>query len=368
MAPSLTTQMTNQTKRKGEVLEDLVALLHKGGNTQVETRVKVPSTENPARRREVDVLITSDIMGYPIRTVIECKNHKKTIGTELIDGFVGFLIDIGIRPSQGIFVSPSGFTKEALDRAKSAGIRTLLFEGLTADRLNMEIGKALQSLIYLVATWRTMNHFSYCDPPGPGLNVNLDLDRHGHGQAGLLNVLWEEWITGTLPNSVGEHVFSIVLPPTFSLDGRGTSAGMVILDIAVVAHVALLKGTASKLALRDAETGGVENLQVRAEYKSSEPTVNLIRFDSEEALTDHLRAGDVHIHGRMRVPRIVGTTTYWPPTNEALQRIRMLHGHGQPVTFDNVEGANLLRAWELFQASREQAASPGEAPDERRDE
>jgi hypothetical protein len=48
---------------------------------------------------------------------------------------------------------------------------------------------------------------------------------------------------------------------------------------------------------------------------------------------------------RVRVPRIVSDVGYWPPTNEAVQKVKALFDAGKKVSFDDIEGPNLLDAW-----------------------
>ncbi|NOJ44712.1 hypothetical protein [Bradyrhizobium archetypum] len=92
-------------KRKGDLLEDLVAIMHEVPGVFVEKRKKLPVLNSKTRRRrEIDVLITSDVAD----------------------------------------------TADAQDAAKSRGIKTLVFAGLTSDRLRQEINAAIQSMVFLL--------------------------------------------------------------------------------------------------------------------------------------------------------------------------------------------------------------------------
>lgn len=71
-------------------------------------------------------MISGEIAGYPLRIAIECKNYAQRIGVEKIDEFKGKLEDVGIPQQCGIFVTVRGFTKNALRRAATIGIRPLL--------------------------------------------------------------------------------------------------------------------------------------------------------------------------------------------------------------------------------------------------
>ena len=112
----------SEEKQKGDLLEDIVALLHQQEGVKIDKRIKIPAGgASSKRKREIDVLLTSYVAGYPVKIAIECKNERKKVGSEKIDAFVGKLKDIGIPTQQGIYVSPTGYTKDALDRAKERG-------------------------------------------------------------------------------------------------------------------------------------------------------------------------------------------------------------------------------------------------------
>ena len=340
--------MSSSTKRKGDVLEDLVALLHGGEAGTVKVRSMLPSTHTPARSREVDVLLEQRVLGLPVHTVIECKNHKEKVGIHLIDAFVGFLDDLGVPATRGIYVSPTGYTSDAMARAQDAGIKILQFDGFTSDRLGACIRDAWQSVVFLVATWTRMSRFLSCVgcQSGPGHNVELDLARHGQGVVGLMNAFWEEWVGGRLPSSPGEHVLSIRLPARFRLEmEKVADSGMVIMDVLVTAQVLAVEGEATHLSLMDVPTQATERVRIDARFPELPASVDLVGFDSEAKLQAHLKQGAVHVCTRLRVPRVVAPKCYWPPSEEALERLKERLEAGSPVEFDDIEGRNILNAW-----------------------
>ncbi len=342
-----------EAKRKGDLLENVVALLHSHAAESVRVRVMLP-VAGSQRQREIDVLLTSQVKGYPVQIVIECKNEKKRVGIERIDAFVGKLKDIGIPAVNGIYVSPTGYTKDALERAKTEGIRTLLFEGLTPDRLNIEISSAKHSIVFTLATWLGMNHFSYlpniCLKNLPGVTAQLDLQRHGHDKPGLMNLLWEQWITEKIPKTLGQHVMSVVLPAEYSIRGNsvGDQGQIVIIDYTVTGHMLQREGHARNLKLKNAETERIEAHRIDAAFKHNDTSESLICLESEDKLTEYLGSADFHIHGRIKVPRIVDSHTYWPPSERALIRIQELRKAGSAITFAEIEGTDLSRAWDAY--------------------
>lgn len=63
-------------------------------------------------------------------------------------------------------------------------------------------------------------------------------------------------------------------------------------------------------------------------------------------LSSEAKTAVVH---RVRVPRIVVASLFWPPSTEAVMRIRELIANGEEVTFARVESQDLARAWVNFE-------------------
>ena len=103
------------TKDKGRLVEQIVASMHEFSGVKVQQNVFMPTLGNARRKREIDVLLTSNVAGYLVQIAIECKNEKGVIGSPKIDAFVGKLSDIGIPTRHGIYVSASGYTREQLN-------------------------------------------------------------------------------------------------------------------------------------------------------------------------------------------------------------------------------------------------------------
>jgi hypothetical protein len=201
------------TKRKGDILEDLVAMMHEVPGLVVEKRKRLPVLRSEKkRRREIDVLITSDVAGYPVRIGIGCKNEGKPLDTAAVDNFVRILEEVGIPVQQGILVSAKGYTRDAQDAAKLCGIRTLVFEGLNADRLGQEISAAIQSMVFLLITQTNLNLLPYVEErfdDGPQF-VNAVLDIKDEPSAPqLFSCLWQLWVSGAIPAKIGDHIVNL---------------------------------------------------------------------------------------------------------------------------------------------------------------
>jgi hypothetical protein len=331
-------------KRKGDILEDLIAMMHEVPGVVVEKRKKLPvllTTTGRRRHREIDVLITSDVLGYPVRFGIGCKNEAKPLDTAAVDSFVRSLQDVGIPVQQGILVSTKGFTRDAQDAAKDHGIRTLIFEGLNADRLGQEISAAIQSMVFLLITQTNLNLFPYVEGKNEDdprfVNAVLDImDEPSAPQ--LFTCLSWLWMHGAIPATIGEHTVNI----------RPKSADatwQVMADVTVTGLIASVPGTFSHSILKNTDAGEIERLRVSAKFAEIKGPLTLEPVDSEEALSAQVHKEPMSLVTRIRVPRMVTSVGYWPPNEEAVQKVKALFDAGKPVTFEDIESSNIADAW-----------------------
>jgi hypothetical protein len=329
-------------KAKGNILEDLVAMLHEVPGVLIEARKKLPVVKGKIKRsREVDVLITSNVAGYPVQIVLGCKNEAKTLGTTDVDIFAGILTEVGIPWQQGILVSVKGYTRDSQDAAEWRGIRTLVFEGLSADRLSQEIDTAIQSIVYLLVSQSNLSRFPYV-PDAEGDDprfINAVLDSENEPSATqLMTCLWQLWMSDAIPAKIGEH--QIFLRP------KNTEATWrVIADVSVTGLIASMPGTFTRSILTDTGTGEIDRLHISAKFDEIKGPLALEPVTSEEALS-HVRAKEpMTVEMRVRVPRIVSNLGYWPLTAQAMRKAKALLDAGRPVTFDDIETSNIADAW-----------------------
>ncbi len=110
-------------KKDGKPLERLVKLIHEclndNPNTMITSNYKIESL--PKVKREIDLLIESQINGINIKIALECKDYSRAVGIEKMDAFRGkceSIPDI----SKKVFVSKSGYTSGAIQYAKAYSI------------------------------------------------------------------------------------------------------------------------------------------------------------------------------------------------------------------------------------------------------
>jgi len=329
-------------KRKGDILEDLVAMMHEVPGVLVEKRKKLPVIHSKAgRRREIDVLITSNVAAYPVRLGIGCKNEAKLLDTAAVDNFVRILTEVGIPTQQGILVSAKGYTRDAQDAAKNAGIRTLVFEGLNADRLGQEVSAAIQSMVFLLITQTNLSLFPYVggkiEHSPHYVNATVDiLDEPTAPQ--LITCLWSLWMQGAIPSTIGNH-------PVNLAPKSDAATWHVVGDVTVTGFIASVPGTFSHSVLKNAEVGEVERLRISAQFNEIKGPLTLEPVNSEDALSALVHKEPMSLVTRVRVPRLMTSVGYWPPSEEAVQKVKALFNAGKPITFDDIESSNLADAW-----------------------
>jgi hypothetical protein len=71
--------------------------------------------------RQIDVWVTGEVAGHEIKLAIECKLYKTKLDIKSVDGFIGFLEDVGA--DKGVLITTTGFTTGAQRRARAAGIK-----------------------------------------------------------------------------------------------------------------------------------------------------------------------------------------------------------------------------------------------------
>lgn len=89
-------------------------------NPDIETVEQNVMIDGIDGKRQIDVLIKSEVAGITIITVIECKDYNSKISVGKIDEFHSKLLDINA--NKGILVSKKGFSSTAVKKAKRLGI------------------------------------------------------------------------------------------------------------------------------------------------------------------------------------------------------------------------------------------------------
>ena len=349
-------------KVKAELVEEIAALLHQRPGVQVERRVWLPAIGSSSQSREIDVLLTSTVSGHPIRMAIECKNYKERIGVEKIDEFKGKLEDVGIPPQLGIFIAVRGFTRDARRRAERVGIRLMTLSGLTADRLATEVHKAHQSVVFLLAEVSRISILSEASQDHAD-DLMIFHDSSGNPCGSLPDLIWAEWIRGSIPFELGEYKLPIVLPEGWHWAVEGEAApNTANVTVRVRGLVISIPGRAENFTLSDAVKGTHDRTHIRVEFDGEKGTYPVTTADTESELREILATSvDIKVVTRVSLPRILLRVFYWPPSDRGFstlasyvhQRARWGNrGHVDlsDLSVLDVEGSDLSAAWEPVSA------------------
>ena len=346
------------TREKGDVLEKIIADMHDMPGLEIERNVFLPTIDKNGRTREIDVLITSQVAGFPVRIAIECKNEKESTGIAKIGEFVDKLNDVGLPVQLGIFVSTSRYESGAIERAKSVGIRTLLLKD-TSKELPEAVKTAYQSKVYLQLTITNIQISNDIpDPAGAG-EMLFFRDASGKVSGSVADLVWKEWISGKLSTQIGNHETSLSLPSDWRqiINGKVAKVSGIKVSYQVAGYAISFQGTVSQYNLVNAADSNIEKSQAVARFAPPSGKYPTVHFTSEEELVSFKKEtkGIGIIIGRFRLPRIIWYATYWPPSKKAIQKLneKLFDSLRKGEEFDlnkisliEIEGDDLSAIWE----------------------
>lgn len=342
------------------MVEKIVASMHEEIGVTVETnRWLAPAIGNGTQKREIDVLITTSVAGYPVRLAIECKNEAKLAGSPDLGVFIDKLNYVGIPPQQGSFVSVAGYTKGALERARAAGVRCLTMSEVSKN-LTETVIKAFQSILYLLLAIEQVTITNTATPNDTEYQ-SLGLaffDTEGDLGATVQDFVWQAWLEGTIPDTIGQHDVSLQAP-----EGWYQKAGekrIEVLGISVRVHVRGLiiryQGSVENYALLDAQTRSLEKWRLNVDFKKPAEPAKVIVVETEDDVETAMATPDsISISiGRIRLPRIIFTGIYWPPSKRAVDaladRLRRFEAgeiaDPRPSGLDEIEGTDFATIFE----------------------
>lgn len=346
------------SREKGDVLEKIIAEMHDVPNVKIERNQWLPSIDGSTRTREIDVLITSQVSGFPVRIAIECKNEKKTTDIEKIDAFIGKLQDIGIPIQHGVFVSTSRYASGAIEHAKRVGIRTFLLKDIS-DQLSKSVKESIQSVIYLLLTITNIGVLNDISDNAPLSEILFFRDDEGKFCGSIPDLIWDKWIKGEIPYTIGKSEIQLSLPVGWHqiVQGKKANVKSIKVDINVTAIVLTLHGTLNHYQLIDAKDGKIEKNQIKASFNPTPGTYPIHEFGTEKDLSSYLenQEGISLSIGRFRLPRIRWLSIYWPPSKKAMLALARIQQEKtvQEQIFDmsviplaDIEGDNLNAIWE----------------------
>lgn len=121
--------MPKSRAKSGRSLELLIAAIERALPTSPGTTIESPkflADRHTGEPREHDVVVTVRSAHHTLQIAIECRDRSRKITVNDIEGFWAKCQDTGV--DQAIVVSPRGFSKTALLKAKKLGMRCLLLK------------------------------------------------------------------------------------------------------------------------------------------------------------------------------------------------------------------------------------------------
>ena len=101
---------------------------------KVEHDIKLEGKDGP---RQIDVLITSEIAGMKIKTIIECKDYKGRVSVGVVDSLHSVMQDVNA--NKGVLVSSNGFSSTAINKAKRLGISLYTAHEALSEKWKIDI-------------------------------------------------------------------------------------------------------------------------------------------------------------------------------------------------------------------------------------
>lgn len=345
------------TRATGDILEEIVAEMHQVPGVLVEKNVFLPAHHDEKRTREIDVLITSQTVGIPVRIAIECKNEVEKTGVEKIDSFIGKLNDINLPTQLGVFVSRSGYTSGALRHAQEVGIKALT---LKDDNISETVIKAFQSTVYFLLTITNIQIRNNV-PTGAtisGADLLFFRDKKGKVCGAIPDLIWQKWIMEKIPLKLGDGVLKPKIPSGWKQVIHGQNVKIIDVNISykITGFGMNIPGAVTQYQLINAIDQTLHKTQITAKFSSPNKRLLLSQLDSEDDLNKfEAEKGQIHIANRIRTPRIRWLAMYWPPSNSTLLKLnqQMLIAHQAGELFDmnslsltEIEGDSFSKLWE----------------------
>ena len=360
-SPGAQGRKSSDNARKGALVEVIVGMLHDLPGVKVERNVRLPPVHgDSSRSREIDVLLTSYVAGYPVRIAFSCKNERAKVKPGAIGEFIDELDDVGIPLQHGIFVCVNGYTSGALDRAKEKGIRALLLKGLTKSRLTSEISEAFQFNVNLLAevlTATVTNNVSAAEYDG---QFFLFFDNANKPCGTLLDLILAWWQQQDASITLGRHDISLEVPSGWYqfVDSKPEPVIGVSAVVQVTGLIITLSGRLKRHALVNPSKRIVERSQINVEFdvprkKKIELPLKAVSTERDlEAFT--LRPGHSRVLSRIKLPRILYYSFYYPLSARTsrliIERFKKFEAGeiADPRAFslEETEGSDLSSIWE----------------------
>jgi tetratricopeptide (TPR) repeat protein len=351
-----------QSTEKGRLLEEIVARMHNSPRFIVERNARVqPQNRNSQWPRDIDVLLSSRVVSRPAKYAIECKNLGEKVDIEKIDAFVGKLSHVGIPHEHGIYISTSGYTRDALERALPAGIKLLTLTGLTDDHLSSATSEASQFSVFYLCHVTSITVTNNVEKVTKGEELLTFFNDDGKPCGSVADLVWNKWQEGEPRLKAREYEIPLNVPAGWHqiVHGKREPVLGIWVQIQVWALALKIKGESTHHALVNAHDGVVERSQfnVAFDIPVEDRTVHTVHaFKTEAELNAFINeSGSVHLIARTKLPRIQWSHGFFYPLSRRVaqllkERSKEYLAEGMGATplpnIAEVEGTDLRAMWE----------------------
>jgi len=269
-------------------LEKLVADIHRELDPSAVVRHNVMLPGLSGASRQIDVLIESTMGPFPIKIIVDAKDHARPIDIKGVETFIGMRDDV--QANQGSMVCPKGFTRNAKARAERANIALFTVVD-TAQHKWQTAGISLPAICEFREASAVVSVAMKAEDPtqpvvmmmpldGPEKSVLLDEERRPLGT--MLEATVDRWNQGDFPSDVGEHEGLDVFPDQKvfwdNRDGTVTrvyvQANLKVVGWRYYGNVSL----ANFRGLRNAQTGKIHTNGFATGFISAQEVVNSWRL------------------------------------------------------------------------------------------
>lgn len=125
--------------KAGTAFEDLTGkifnnLIKNHDYEKVERNVKLDGKDG---KRQIDVLITAEVAGFKLKTVVECKDYAGKVSVGTVDALHSVMEDVNA--NKGVLVSSNGFSSLAIKKAKRLGISLYTAHEALSDKWKLDL-------------------------------------------------------------------------------------------------------------------------------------------------------------------------------------------------------------------------------------
>jgi hypothetical protein len=217
--------------------------------------------------RQIDISIKAQVANYQILAVIDCKDYNTPVDVNEVGEFASVVRDV--RANKGAMIASHGFTKAAIEMARTHGIDTLTF----VDTENMDWKSYVAINVLLERTWvervsvrfRNVGMFPWEVPTTIG-PLELEISTTDGTPLGKIrNIIAKKWNAGEFEHVPG--VMELSLGSDVLIDSRGKKVHSQITAILDVRSASYFGPLPIKVTgFKDEQTGGLWTRQITTDF------------------------------------------------------------------------------------------------------